>query len=77
MTITWAALGFDIGLLFRGRSKCRLAKGVCDLGRIIRMAADETFIELTSGFSLTGCCSKSTAITDPVPVDEIEALDMH
>lgn len=67
-----------MGLLLRGKRRCRLAKGiVCDFGRIIRMAAEETFIELTSGSSLVGCCSKSTASTEPVPIDEIDALDIH
>lgn len=63
-------------LLLSRRSKSRrLANGTaCDLGRIIRMAADETLIEFMSGSSLIAIpWSTSTAVAVPLPFDEIVA----
>lgn len=78
VTITWAP--FEIGrvlLLARRSRRRRLANGIaCDFGRMIRMAADETRIELIwlrGGASAGGSSSLMdwsilTGITDPDPV---------
>lgn len=80
--MTCAPLEIGLVLLLSRRSRRRrLANGMaCDLGRTIRMAADETRIELTwlrggdvgdGGSSSLMDWSIETGITDPDPVNPV------
>lgn len=59
--------------------RCRWANDTArDFGRIIRIAADDTFIEFSTGLSLIGCSkSKSIATTLLVPARGIALLLTH
>lgn len=71
-------LGFEAVSLSRLNKSRRCANGsACDLGRTIRIAADETFIEFTCCSSLKGC-TESIATAVPFPTaDESGRLQTY
>lgn len=88
--VTMTCAPFEIGfvlLLSRRSKRRRLANGACDFGRMIRMAADETFIELmwlgvrsssSAGWSkMTGTADPDPVPVTTVPTDAIDAIDAH